>query len=148
MQITSNVFEDGGEIPIKYTCKGEDVNPSLDIADVPSEAKSLALIVDDPDAPAGTWVHWLVWNIDPSTTRILENSSPESSVEGLTNFGFNRYSGPCPPKGHGKHRYFFKLYALDIDLDLGEDTEKKDLEETIKDHILEEAQLMGTYEIK
>jgi len=115
-QITSPVFENNGFIPKKYTCDGVDINPQLLIANVPSETKSLALIVDDPDAPAGTWVHWVVWNISPQTHEIKENSVPNGANQGLNDFRKRSYGGPCPPSG--THRYFFKLYALDTILTL------------------------------
>ena len=108
-QITSPVFENNGFIPKKYTCDGADVNPQLLIANVPARTKSLSLIVDDPDAPAGTWVHWVVWNIDPQTLEIKEHSVPNGANQGLNDFSKHNYGGPCPPSG--THRYFFKLYS-------------------------------------
>jgi len=143
MQITSSAFDHEGEIPSKYTCDNENVNPPLDIGQVPEDAESLALIVDDPDAPAGTWVHWLMWNIDPAQTRIIENSVPKGITEGTTSFGEQGYGGPCPPSG--SHRYFFKLYALDTKLDLKPDADKAALESAMKGHIIEQTELMGTY---
>jgi len=143
MKIESPVFSNNELIPKKYTCDGEDVNPPLKISEVPEEAKSLVLIVDDPDAPMGTWVHWTVWNIDPKTVEIPENSVPEGAVEGITDFGKPGYGGPCPPSG--THRYFFKLYALDTTLDLDSNAKKTDIEKAMKDHILEKAELVGVY---
>lgn len=110
MKIELPDFEYGGQIPKKFTCDGEDVNPMILISDVPKEAKSLNLIVDDPDSPTGTWVHWIVKNITPDTKKISENSVPEESTEEITTFGKAGYGGPCP--GSGEHRYFFKLIAL------------------------------------
>jgi hypothetical protein len=142
MKLTSSAFENNGTIPSKNTCDGNNINPPLDIAEVPEGAKSLALVVDDPDAPAGIWVHWLVWNIPTSTTSINESTKP-SGVEGTTSFGEPGYGGPCPPSG--THRYFFKLYALDTELSLGSEADKSALESAMKGHILEEAELIGKY---
>jgi hypothetical protein len=143
MTITSPAFKNNKHIPAKYTCDGENVNPPLEIKDVPGNAQSLVLISDDPDAPGGTWVHWTVWNIDPKTTEIAENSVPEGAVEGVTDFGKPGYGGPCPPPG--THRYFFKLFALDTKLDLSENTTAKDLEAAMEGHIIEKAELIGLY---
>ena len=143
MQIASDAFDNKHNIPAKFTCDGEDINPPLDFSEVPDEAKSLVLINDDPDAPEQTWVHWIVWNIDPSTEYIEENSIPAGSVEGVTSFGKRGYGGPCPPSG--EHRYFFKLYALDIELDLPEDADKAELEEAMDGHIIDEAEFIGLY---
>ncbi|MBT3538865.1 YbhB/YbcL family Raf kinase inhibitor-like protein [Candidatus Parcubacteria bacterium] len=141
MKFTSTEFENEGAIPAKYSCDGSDINPSLNISDAPEGTKSLALVVDDPDAPGGTWVHWVVWNIDPAIGTIAENSKP--GIEGLTSFGTAGWGGPCPPSG--THRYYFKLYALDAELDLSSDTSSSDLEKEMEGHILEETKLMGTY---
>jgi len=143
MKIESPVFKEGEFIPKKYTCDGEDINPPLKISNVPKEAKSLVLIVDDPDAPGGRWVHWTVWNIDPKIEEIAENSVPEGGVEGVTDFGRPGWGGPCPPSG--VHRYFFKLYALDKKLDLKASATIKELEEAMKEHIIADATLMGKY---
>lgn len=140
MLISSNSFENNQQMPNKYGCKYENVNPELDIKDIPSNAKSLALIVDDPDAPSGDWVHWIAWNI-PVMNKIEENSVP--GVEGLNDFQKNNYMGPCPPSG--THRYFFKLYALDTTLDLDENTAKQDLLNAMKGHILAQAALIGLF---
>lgn len=141
MKITSATFKEGEIIPVIYTCKGKDINPSIQIADIPKETKSLALILDDPDAPMGTWVHWVMWNISPSTTQIAENSVPEGAIQGKNSWGKNEYGGPCPPSG--VHRYFFKIYALDTILSLSASSKKGDLEKAMKGHILAEGQLMG-----
>jgi hypothetical protein len=143
MKISSTAFGHNGQIPTKYTCDGPDVTPPLRFEGAPSTAKSLALIVDDPDAPAGTWVHWLVWNIDPKTSEMAENSVPKGAAQGKNDFGNHAYGGPCPPSG--THRYFFKLYALDTKLDISTNATKATLESSMKGHILDEAQLIGLY---
>ena len=140
MKITSPDFEPNGSIPKKFTCQGEDVNPALLIEGVPQQAKTLALIMDDPDAPMGTWVHWVVYNI-PVTSKIEENSVP--GEQGSNNFGKQDYGGPCPPSG--THRYFFKLYALDARLDLQGKVDKKALERALEGHILDKAEIIGMY---
>ena len=140
LRITSNAFQHNEMIPSKYTCDGKDINPPVDIADIPMEAKCLALIVDDPDAPRGTWVHWVVWNI-PITNHIRENEQP--GEEGLNDSGKQGYGGPCPPSG--THRYFFKVYALDALLDLPSDTTKDQLEKMMSNHILAFGELIGVY---
>ncbi len=143
MNITSSAFEHNQTIPEKFTCDGENINPALAFSDIPKETKSLVLIADDPDAPVGLWVHWTVWNIAPDKTTIAENSVPEGGVEGATNFGAPGYGGPCPPDG--EHRYFFKLYALDIELNLPKDADKNILEEAMIGHVLDKAELIGLY---
>lgn len=140
LDISSEAFVAEGSIPAKYTCDGEDINPPLTIKSTPAEAKSLALIVDDPDAPAGTWVHWLAWNI-PVTDRIAESEVPGEL--GTNDFGMIGYGGPCPPAG--THRYFFKVYALDDELDLPEGSRKGEVEEAMQDHILAYGELVGVY---
>jgi len=140
MKLKSPEFENNKFIPNKFTCEGEDINPELIIEDVPVGAKSLALIVDDPDAPKGMWVHWVVYNI-PITSRIENNSIP--GKEGINDFGRKSYGGPCPPSGI--HRYFFKLYALDCLLNLNEGVTKRELEKAMDGHILDKAQLIGLY---
>jgi len=143
MKIASSVFNQGEAIPAKYTCDGEDISPALSIAEVPEGALSLVLICDDPDAPAGDWVHWLVWNIEPGVGGIAENTVPAGGVEGTTSFGKTDYGGPCPPSR--THRYFFKVYALDTKLDLDSSADKTKLLEAMEGHVLGEAVLMGTY---
>jgi Raf kinase inhibitor-like YbhB/YbcL family protein len=143
MKISSSAFGHNGQIPTKYTCDGSDINPPLRFEGVPADAKSLALIVDDPDAPAGTWVHWVVWSIYPRSTEIRENSVPAGALQGKNDFNKRAYGGPCPPSG--THRYFFKLYALDTTLNIGANTTKATLESAMKGHILAEAQLIGLY---
>jgi hypothetical protein len=144
MKISSTAFGHNDQIPKKYTCDGSDINPPLKFEGVPANARSLALIVDDPDAPAGTWVHWVVWNIDPKTSEIKENSVPKGAMQGMNDFRKHDYGGPCPPSG--THRYFFKLYALDTTLNIGAGARKTALESSMKGHILAEAQLIGLYE--
>ncbi len=143
MKITSSAFEHQKEIPSSYTCDGQDINPPLTISDVPSEAKDLVLIVNDPDAPNKTWVHWTVWNINPDQKKIIEDSVPKEAQEGVTDFGNSGYGGPCPPSG--EHRYFFKLYALDEKLDLPPRSDINQLEEAMTGHVLEKAALIGIY---
>ena len=143
MKISSTAFEHNGQIPKKYTCDGSDVNPPLKFEGIPTDTKSLALIVDDPDAPVGIWVHWVLWNIDPKITEIKENSVPKGGMQGMNDFRKHDYGGPCPPSG--THRYFFKLYALDTTLSLGSNSTKNDIETAMKGHILAEAELIGLY---
>lgn len=140
MKLVSLAFEHNKFIPSKFTCEGEDVSPTLLIEGIPDEAKSLALIVDDPDAPMGTWVHWVVYDI-PATNRIEENTIP--GKQGSNDFGKRNYGGPCPPSG--THRYFFKLYALDKELGLPEGLSKAELEKAMQGHIVAKAELMGLY---
>ncbi|MBI2652383.1 YbhB/YbcL family Raf kinase inhibitor-like protein [Candidatus Woesearchaeota archaeon] len=142
MKLTSSAFQNNGAIPSEFTCDGADVSPPLAISDVPKNAKSLVLIMDDPDAPVGTWDHWVVFDIPPSTREILEGTEPDG-VAGRNSWGKTGYGGPCPPSG--THRYFFKLYALDTELNLPQGTTKKDLEKAMQGHIVAQAQLMGTY---
>jgi hypothetical protein len=146
IKISSAVFKHNELIPAKYTCDGSDVNPPLLIENVPPTAKSLALIVDDPDAPAGTWVHWVVWNISPGTGDIMENTVPSGAEQGLNDFRKRSYGGPCPPSG--THRYFFKIYALDTPLVLGSNTTKAVLEKTMKGHVVAQGELIGLYKKK
>ncbi len=145
MLITSPSFNDGEMIPKKFTCDGEGVNPELQIHNVPREAKSLALVVHDPDAPGsgGGFTHWVVWNIKPDTTLIKEESVPPGSVEGLNSANENRYAEPCPPSG--SHRYQFKLYALDGMLDVPSSTPAREAWGEIKKHAVAEAELVGRY---
>jgi Raf kinase inhibitor-like YbhB/YbcL family protein len=146
--VTSSAFENGKPIPARYTCDGEDISPPLRWSGLPQGAKSIALIADDPDAPMGTWVHWVLWNLPPiaelqeavPTTASL----PSGAKQGISDFKRPGYGGPCPPRG-GPHRYYFKLYALDAALDLPAGAKKSDLEKAMRGHILAEGQLMGTY---
>ncbi len=153
MRLTSPYFEENGEIPKKYTCDGKDISPALEWSDVPAGTKSLALIVDDPDAPDPanprmTWVHWVLYNIpvtaDSFAENIGEKDLPEGALSGLNDWKRTGYGGPCPPVG--RHRYFHKLYALDIILpDLKRPTKAK-LEKAMKGHIISKAELVGTYQ--
>ena len=142
MKIISPAFEHNQNIPDKYTCKGENINPPLQFVDVSHNAKSLVLIVDDPDAPVGLWVHWVVFNIPITVSEIAENSKPDGT-QGITSFGKAGYGGPCPPSG--THRYFFKLYALDSTVDLQINADKKAVEEAMKGHVIEQAELIGFF---
>jgi len=137
------VFENNGKIPAKYTCDGEDISPPLEISEIPKNTKTLAIIVDDPDAPAGTWLHWTIWNIEVagSSMNLSEGESP--GTEGKNDFGNTEYGGPCPPSG--THRYFFKVYALDAGLSLGKGASKKQLEKAMQGHILDKAEIIGLY---
>jgi len=141
MKITSIAFSHNEKIPQKYTCDGEDINPPLEITEIPAEAKSLALIVDDPDAPVGTWVHWIVFNIPADVSNIGEDRVP--GKQGINDFKKENYGGPCPPSG--THRYFFKAYALDQKLELQEGATKQELLDAMKRHILEQSELIGLY---
>ena len=148
MELKSKVFEPGGLIPAKYTCDGEDISPPLNWSDAPAGTKTFALISDDPDAPVGTWVHWVIWNIPASASALDENlpksaSLPNGAKQGTTDFRRIGYGGPCPPSG--THRYFFKLYALDTTLNLPASTTKKDLEKAMQEHSLGQAELIGKY---
>jgi Raf kinase inhibitor-like YbhB/YbcL family protein len=164
MKIASPAFKEGEFIPVKYTCDGPDLSPPLSFSDIPDSTKSLALICDDPDAPVGDWVHWVVYGIPPSLRNLPENVIKSVSTplkikdkdiiinQGKNDFGKYGYGGPCPPKG-SPHRYFFKLFALDLDLkfsneELRKGISKKVLLEKIRDHVLAEASLMGKYQRK
>jgi hypothetical protein len=140
MQITSSAFTENEAIPKDFTCDGANKSPELSISDLPSDAESLVLIVDDPDAPGKTFLHWLAYNIDPSD-RIPENATP--GTQGSNDFGKSGYGGPCPPSG--THRYFFRVYALDTSLGLPQGAGRGEVEQAMKGHVLDQAQLMGTY---
>lgn len=143
MRITT-VFGNNGNIPSEYTCDGQDLAPELTISGVPQNAKSLALIVDDPDAPMGTWVHWVLYNIPTNIGIINAQALPPDVKQGMTDFGRIGWGGPCPPSGI--HRYFFKLYAIDTILDLPEGITKSQLETAINKHIIEKTELIGLYQ--
>ena len=150
MQLTSTAFSDGEAIPAKYTGQGKDLSPPLQWSGVPAGAKSLALIADDPDAPVGTWVHWVLYSLPPTVAELSEDVPKTPTLrtgarQGRNDFGRLGYGGPMPPPGN-PHRYFFKLYALDKTVDLKPGATKKDLERAIASHILAEAQLVGTYQ--
>lgn len=147
-EITSPAFANTEAIPADYSCKGRNISPTLTWSEPPAAAQSFALIMDDPDAPMGTWVHWVIFNI-PASTRDLKEGTPtdpqlsDGSLQGKTSAGSNGYHGPCPPSG--THRYFFKLYALDTMLDLSFTADKKDLLAAMEGHILANAELMGIF---
>jgi len=146
--VTSEAFAHEGMIPARYTCDGENISPGLAWENVPAQTQSIALISDDPDAPAGTWVHWVVWNIPADARSLPENippdeSLPDGTMQGVSDFGRHGYGGPCPPSG--THRYYFKVYALDKSLDLPANSNKKDLLKAMQGRILAEGQLMGKY---
>ena len=143
MKVTSSAFSDGHTIPAKYTCDGSDVIPPLDFDDIPPRAVTLALIMDDPDAPMGTWDHWVIWNMPPQQRHVAEGKEPQGIV-GRNSWKKNAWGGPCPPDR--EHRYFFKVYALDRQLDIPPNSTKKELERAMEGHIIEEAQLMGRYD--
>jgi Raf kinase inhibitor-like YbhB/YbcL family protein len=148
MEIRSPAFAHGALIPSKFTCDGADASPPLSISGSPAGTKSLALIADDPDAPLGTWVHWVVWNIPAGAKSLQEGvpgkeTLPDGARQGTTDFRRVGYGGPCPPSG--THRYFFKLYALDTTLDLRATATKRDLEKAMEGHVLAKAELMGKY---
>lgn len=153
MIFKTSAFKPEEPIPVKYTCDGADVSPHLTWDGAPQEAKSFALICDDPDAPSGIFTHWLLFDLPATVTELPENLPKKSEVDsprckqGTNDFGKVGYGGPCPPRGSG-HRYFFKLYALDTDIQLSPKAKKRDLEAAIKDHILAQAELMGTYQRK
>jgi Raf kinase inhibitor-like YbhB/YbcL family protein len=142
MKITSSAFHEGANIPSKFTCDGSDTSPPLQIAGVPSGAKSLVLIVDDPDAPSGLFTHWLVWNIPPQTGSIAEGSAPQG-VQGANDFGKSGYRGPCPPPG--THRYSFKIFALDRELELRSGAKRSQVDAAMKGHVIAQGELVGRY---
>ncbi len=148
LELKSSAFGEGTSIPSKYTCDGQDVSPPLSWSGAPAGTKSFALISDDPDAPRGTWVHWVAWNIPAGLSSFKEGMDKGATLsdgtkQGMSDFKRPGYGGPCPPSG--THRYFFKLYALDTTLNIPATSTKKDLENAIKGHILDQAQIMGTY---
>ena len=148
IKLTSSAFKDGAMIPARYTCDGKDISPPLNWSEVPEGTQSFTLICDDPDAPIGTWVHWVVYNIPDNVTALPENVLPHKSVmgnilQGMTDFRRIGYGGPCPPRG--THRYYFKIYALDTMLNLPAGATKRELLRAMEGHILVEGQLMGRY---
>ena len=138
--VRSVAFSHNGHIPKKYSCDGDNINPPLEISNIPSNTKSLALIMEDPDAPRGVFDHWLLWNITPNAA-IAENANP--GLSGTNSFGDQGYGGPCPPSG--VHRYYFKVFALDTELDLQAGANKAQLQEAMKAHIIASAELIGRY---
>lgn len=149
LEISSASFPVGGTIPKKYTCDGQDLSPALTWSGAPENTKAFALIADDPDAPVGTWTHWLVWNIPASTHELPENASKsraitEAARQGTNDFKKPGYNGPCPPPGK-PHRYFFKLFALDGNLDLKSGATRKEVDAALKGHVLARTEVMGRY---
>lgn len=140
MQATSTAFDEGEPIPEKYSCDGQNINPGIAVSGFPEGTKALAMIVDDPDAPTGTFTHWLIWNINPDDP-VEENSKP--GTEGKNDFGEVGYGGPCPPSG--THRYYFRIFALDAELNLPPGASRTELEKAKAEHTLDETALMGTY---
>jgi Raf kinase inhibitor-like YbhB/YbcL family protein len=144
LELTSEAFDDGEPIPRKHSCDGEDLCPPLAWRSVPEGTRALALIVHDPDAPSGDFIHWVAWNIDPEAGGFEEGGA--APAEGTNGFGRQGYAGPCPPPGHGSHRYFFHLFALDAEPDLTPGADRDQLAAAIEGHVLGEARLVGTYE--
>lgn len=151
--LSSSSFRNDQPMPAKHSCEGEDASPALKWEGAPGGTKSFALIADDPDAPGGSWVHWVMYGIPASTTELPENVTKTDKVPGLgtvkqgqNDFGRAGYGGPCPPRGHGVHHYHFRLYALDTDLNLAPRVTRKQLESAMKGHILAQAELVGTYQ--
>ncbi len=143
MKLTSTAFEQNQPIPAKYTCDGANYNPPLTFSEVPKEAQSLVLVVEDPDAPGRVFTHWLVYDIPPSTQHISENEVPPQSTQGMTDFGKRGYGGPCPPSG--THHYIFRLSALDTTLALPPGKTKEEVREKMEGHVIATAELVGTY---
>ena len=142
--LESDAFQHAQAIPTRHTCEGEDLSPPLRWANAPDAARSLALLVDDPDAPGRVFTHWVAWGLDPGTGGLREGEA--APREGRNDFGTVGYRGPCPPPGHGRHRYLFRLFALDSELDLSASAGKADLEQAIEGHVLTTADLVGTYQ--
>ena len=153
IEVTSAAFTEGSRIPVKYTCEGGNTSPPLSWTGVPAGTRSIALIADDPDAPGVTWVHWVYYGIPPNVAELpegvpTEETLPDKSRQGTSDFESVGYGGPCPPRGHGVHRYYFKVYALDTEVDLGPGATKKDLLARIEGSVLADGRLIGTYERK
>ncbi|HWY40809.1 MAG TPA: YbhB/YbcL family Raf kinase inhibitor-like protein [Chthoniobacterales bacterium] len=146
IKISSPTFAAGAAIPAEFTCDGANVSPPLLIEGAPVEAKSLALIVDDPDAPSGLFTHWIIWNMDPKTRISMPEAHVENGIEGKNDFGKVGYGGPCPPSG--THRYFFKVFALDRMLDLKPGAKRQEVDAAMKGHVIGQGQLMGKYSKK
>jgi Raf kinase inhibitor-like YbhB/YbcL family protein len=142
MQISSPAFHQGANIPSKFTCDGSNTSPPLQISGVPAEAKSLVLIADDPDAPGGLFTHWVIWNIPPQTSSIADGSAP-TGVQGTNDFGRSGYGAPCPPSG--THRYYFRVFALDRELDLRSGAKRGQLDAAMKGHVISQGELIGRY---
>jgi Raf kinase inhibitor-like YbhB/YbcL family protein len=145
MRVTSSAFQEGGDIPAKFSCDGANTSPPLQISDVPAGAKALVLIADDPDAPGGLFTHWAIWNLSPQTSNVAEGSAP-SGVHGTNDFGKSGYGGPCPPSG--THRYYFRVFALDRQIDLAAGAKRSQLDGAMKGHVIAQGELMGRYSRK
>lgn len=143
MILISPNFKHNEKIPVQFTGDDKDINPELEIKEIPEKTKSLVLIVEDPDALVGTWTHWVVFNINPDIKRVFKNSVPENGIQGQNSWGKNNYKGPKPPSG--THRYFFKIFALDTKIGLDQGASKEEIERAIKNHILDKAELIGVY---
>lgn len=149
LQVSTNAFQPGTEIPQKFTCSGEDLSPEISWTDLPEGTQSVAVIVDDPDAPVGTWTHWMVYDLPPSIQKLAQErprtaSLDDGGLQGKNDFGNLGYNGPCPPPGK-PHRYFFKVYALDQKLEIPAGATRKALDEALKGHVLAEGEVMGTF---
>ncbi|MBI2589316.1 YbhB/YbcL family Raf kinase inhibitor-like protein [Candidatus Saccharibacteria bacterium] len=145
LRLGSPVFKDGEAIPATYTCKGQNVNPPLNIVGIPASAKSLALVVHDPDAVSGDFVHWIMWDMPMSVANIDVNMVPDGAIQGVNDGGKNGYMGPCPPAGTGTHRYMFELHALDKTLSLPPATNRDQLQKAMQGHILAKHTLIGLF---
>lgn len=145
LQLISSAFNDGQAIPEQYTCKGQNISPPLSITGVPDGAKSLALVMHDPDAVSGDFTHWLLWDLPAQDLTFAAGDTPVGSVQGPNGSGGSGYMGPCPPKGTGTHHYMFDLYALDSTLSLKPETDRQQLQQAIDDHLLDHAALTGTF---
>ena len=147
-KLTLSAFAEGAIIPKLHTCEGADISPSLEWTGEPANARSLALIADDPDAPGGTWTHWLLYDLSPSVEALAQGYKPgKLGLSGANDFGRAGYGGPCPPKGGGPHRYFFRLYALDVaTLALPAGAKRRDVDKAMRGHVLAQAEYMGRYE--
>lgn len=141
MQLTSDLFQNNGDLPALCTCKGQNTSPSLRISDIPAGTVSLALIMHDPDAPGGDFLHWTMWNIDPATSLIEENSVPANARQGSNDFGDAGYGGPCPPSG--THRYVFELFALNTSINAPDGSDRRTVEAALQPHVLSSAKLVG-----
>jgi Raf kinase inhibitor-like YbhB/YbcL family protein len=146
MELKTAAFAEGDPIPAKHTCAGDDVSPKLEWSGVPGNAEELMLIVDDPDSPGGIWVHWVIAGLDPSSRGLEEGEVPPGAVEGVNDFERMGYGGPCPPVGHGPHRYVFHLYALSSGSGLLEGMTAGEARRAVQDKVIEEARYMGTFE--
>ena len=150
LKLVISAFPEGATIPQRYTCEGQDISPAIEWSGPPAQAKSFALILDDPDAPSGTFTHWVVYNIPAATHTLAEGFRPAGgSATGVNDFGKTGYGGPCPPRGHGPHRYNFKLFALDVpSLDLRAGAKRSDVDRALRGHVVEQATYTGRYERK